>query len=84
DFLTVAEKDGSIGAALEGDSTSLGQFIDEMPNNLCLNITVVNESSGVLYSGASGCPEPVKYVIGRRTIVNNTVNYMAKLRVWYR
>jgi hypothetical protein len=82
DFLTVADRDGGLTEAVLGNSTRLSTFLKEMPVNLCVNVTVYNRSGGVLFSNSTDCPTPHRFVIAKRTIVNNTSDYMAKARVW--
>jgi hypothetical protein len=83
DFLTVADKDGSMLAALSGNRTPINDFLKTMPRNVCFNLTLYDRTGGALFSNATGCQEPARYVIIKRTIVNATDEYPARLRVWY-
>jgi hypothetical protein len=84
DFLTVADRDGSLLSAVCGDADSINEFLDDIPANMCLNLTVVDEGANVVFDNSTGCGEPTRHVMGKRTIVNATQAYTARLRVWYR
>jgi len=84
DVLAVADKDGSILHALSGDSTSIGELMDSASENMCLNLTVTDSLDKRVYTRSTGCGEPARYVTAKRTIVNNTSDYTAELRVWLR
>jgi hypothetical protein len=82
DFLTVAEKDGSLNAAVNGNSSRLNDFIASMPDTLCMNVTIYDNSSGIVYTNSSDCPAPVTYVMAWRSFMNGTDFYMASGGVW--
>jgi hypothetical protein len=84
DFLAVADKGGGIVAAMDGDPSRLSEFMDAIPDNICLNLTVTNVSGSVLLRRDNGCQGPAKYVIAKRTVVNNTRNYVCGVKAWYR
>ena len=85
DFLTVADKDGSILEAVDGDPGRINEYLfDVQSSNLCLNLTVLDAAGAGVFSNSTGCPPPIRQVIGKRTVVNNSRNYVARLRVWYR
>ncbi|MFH0861519.1 MAG: hypothetical protein V1875_00680 [Candidatus Altiarchaeota archaeon] len=84
DFLAVSDVDGSILTALEGDGSPLADSIAYLPDNICVNITVDDALGGRVFGAETGCGAPDRYVVSRRTIVNNTRIYVASARVWYR
>jgi hypothetical protein len=83
DFLAVAQKDGSMAEALDGAPGRLDGFMDSMPANLCLNLTISDVGGADVY-GKSNCPQGGNFVICRRTVVNGTSDYASKMRVGYR
>ena len=84
DFLTVADKEGSILSAVAGNTAAVDDFIDMMPDNICINLTVTNSSGYLFYKNDNGCKQSTKHVLVGRTIVNSTDDYIANVRVWYR
>jgi len=84
DFLAVADKDGSMLSAMEGRGSQLTDSIAEMPDNICINLTITDEAGARVTGAETGCKAPGRYVVSKRTIVNNTRIYVASARVWYR
>jgi hypothetical protein len=83
DFLAVSDNDGTLLAALLGNTTPVNSLLKSMPNNICMNLSLLDTSGNVLFSNSTGCREPTRYVLVKRTIVNATTDYTARLRIWY-
>jgi hypothetical protein len=84
DILAVADAEGSLEAALSGDAVPLEGLVSSLPPNLCVSLTVVNSSGGSVLAQDSGCGEPSRYVMSKRAVLNGTMPYTARARVWYR
>jgi hypothetical protein len=82
DVLTIADKDGSLRGAVSGDPQGANELLYSMPSSLCLNLTITSPNDAIVYSENTGCPDHYKQVIVRRTVMNNTGQFIAKLRIW--
>ncbi len=87
DSLTILEKDDTLKTAVETSSTTtMQQFLDSLPPQICSNITVYTSSSAdVLSSKKAGCTAKNESTIAVRSFIANTYNiYYAKLEAWYK
>jgi len=83
DLLTVADKMGYLSQAADSDSTNMSDWLDAMPENICVNATIVDEEENVVWEKAT-CEAPATYVLGRRAVTSGGKNYVSTARVWYK
>jgi hypothetical protein len=86
DFLTVMEKNGRVGALIEGDSTSLRQIIDRTPVALCLEYSATDSSgnriSTITKTGCGGHGNLLQTI--SQPFIYNESHYIATVQSWYR
>lgn len=84
DFLTVAEKDESLRDVLRGNSTRLNSMLYGNPDNMCLNVTILDDDLNVVFSNQTQCGPAESAVHFKRSFPYGTDFYVAELEVWYR
>ncbi|QLJ52759.1 MAG: hypothetical protein Sv326_0584 [Candidatus Fermentimicrarchaeum limneticum] len=85
DSLTILEKNGALGRAVESNSSSeLIYFMGSEFTSLCMQITVSEGDSHVLSAVKSGCVEGRGAFITRRSFVSGDDFYTAELHAWSR
>ena len=70
DVLAISEKDYSFNAAIDGNKSGLNEWFATMPNTICLNLTIYNNDSEIVYTNSSDCDTPVVYVLAWRSVVH--------------
>lgn len=82
DILSVLREDSSLEIL---DNTSINSFFDSLPGQLCVNLTVYDSDSLILYNNLkSGCNSTGSTTgISRRVFLANSSVNMGELEVWY-
>ncbi|MFH1317042.1 MAG: hypothetical protein ABII01_05985 [Candidatus Woesearchaeota archaeon] len=86
DTLTMLEKDGTLRKAIETNSTSdIEDFINSLPTNLCLEITLKGSDKDITNKiNRTSCETAKENVFERRAFVaNNFATYYALIQFWY-
>jgi len=87
DSLTILEKDGTLGKAVEiGSAATLSSFLNSLPSNLCGKIEINDASkNNILAALKPGCTGSNELVISVRAFVGNNFNvYYARMEIWYK
>lgn len=84
DILAVCDMGGLIEKHIKGDSLPLDDFFGAVGDNICMDMDVRNSSLDYIVVKATGCGTPHDYVVVRRTVIVDDINYIARLRTWYR
>ncbi|MBD3261209.1 MAG: hypothetical protein GF334_05920 [Candidatus Altiarchaeales archaeon] len=84
DVLTYAEKDGVLWLSVNGDYAPAYNLLWRQPRNLCFNLSLYNDSYGLLYSNATCNMTAANVVVAKRSFLNDTQFFLAELGVWYR
>jgi hypothetical protein len=87
DMLTVLEKSGRLGMALEGNSSAAREVLESTPVSACMYVTVSNATGGVAAVLAKGGCEEVEgqdIQVTVRPLFHNRTQYLARSEAWFR
>jgi hypothetical protein len=86
DVLAIAEKGDFLKKAVNGDPSGMEELKMSLPDNICFDLEIVNESSILIFHDyQAGCPTiPEKYSQAKRTLVSNASFYISTLKAWYK
>ncbi|MFH0860377.1 MAG: hypothetical protein V1921_04195 [Candidatus Altiarchaeota archaeon] len=84
DILTIAEKNGRLSRAIDGDKSGINEYKGLLSSGVCFSLDIENTSGSIISHDDTGCDMPDSYAIARRTVYHNRQFYISTLRVWYR
>ena len=84
DILTSNEKNDGFERALDGDLGTLEYSKLMLPNSVCYQLEIMNESNTLVFFDDTDCELPESYSIGRRSFIAEDNFYIASLRVWFK
>ena len=87
DIVTVLEKTGRMGTAIDGNLTGLHEIIERMPRAACMQVSITNSSDGTEASALrTGCTSTagldIQVVV--RPLQYNGSSYVVRAESWFR
>ncbi|MBN2014241.1 MAG: hypothetical protein JW778_03585 [Candidatus Altiarchaeota archaeon] len=83
DVLTVAEKQGHLRKAVDGDPIGVEKMRSSLPDDLCFDLDILDQNNELVFHYGSECEEPKRSSLVKRSVVSNSQFYVASLRMWY-
>lgn len=83
DVLTVAEKQGSLRKAVDGDPIGVEKMRSSLPDDICFDLDIFDRNNTPVFNYNTGCEEPGRSSLVRRSVVSGSDFYIARLRMWY-
>jgi len=84
DLLAVAEKNGGLAGAVDGEYGKIDLMKTVVPAQTCFKLTIRNITDDIVYSDDTGCQEGKDTVIVRRVLAHRESLYTAEMRAWLR
>lgn len=83
DVLTVAEKQGYLEKAVDGDPIGVEKMRSSLPDDICFDLDIFDQNNDLVFNYNTGCGEPERSSLVRRSVVSDSEFYIARLRMWY-
>ncbi|MFH1055382.1 MAG: hypothetical protein V1744_04740 [Candidatus Altiarchaeota archaeon] len=82
DLLAVAEETRTLDRIVRNDLAGWENLKSNAPQNVCLQLNVMNETDNLVYTDETECEVTDFYTVGRRTFISDSKFYSAQMRVW--
>ena len=84
--LAVLEKDGTLKAAVETNSSSaIGAYLNSYPQHLCASVSIKNTNKNIVLPSINkiNCSSSSNKLYTRRVFIANSSTYYAEMNSWY-
>ena len=76
--------DGRLLTAVQGNTTTIDNFLKKLPDNICGRITISDTLDTILASVTKqGCGTPIIPAVQYRTVVKEGTFYLARMEAWW-
>lgn len=87
DTLTVLEKTGRLGSAIDGNESAIPEVLEATPHLSCVSISIINSTGDeFIYAEKSGCTdsEELDLQVATLPLVHRGEYYIVKSESWFR